>query len=555
MRKFGTEGRVDPAQHYFVPRTKEIADFINRVREGKYIVLFAPRQTGKTTFFRRVLDVLNAMPGTGSEIEMMSPETSGQNSTFSAAAAVFFPIRLDFQVCRNLSVHAFYAYVSKEIRSEIESVFQERGSAFPTSLSKFLETFQLTNHISMIDFFKELQVLLQDQQVVLMIDEFDGIPQSALSDFLYALRLIYLSDAPRCPHSVGIVGVKSITQLDYDRSVSPFNIQDEFRLPNFTLQQVRELLGQYTEEVGQIFMPEVIESIHKQTAGQPVLVNQLAQILTEALGIPKNEPITLSHWTTAHTQLLRGRNTNIDHLTRNIRRDPRFESVLMHIMTRDEGVDFNLDDDIISELATYGVIKEGVDSMCEILNPIYLYRILRAFKPAVNGLEDEYLPTDTGNGFDDYLLSTGQIDMVSLLNNFRNFIARAGFRILEVPDTPQESVGRYLLIAYLDAFVRRIGGLMHIEVQTGRGRMDLIVTHNQQKYIVETKIWRGHRYYQAGKRQLAMYLKLERVTEGFYVVFDHRQVPAPRVETEIIDGVTIRCYVISVMQKVPTEQV
>ena len=302
-------------------------------------------------------------------------------------------------------------------------------------------------------------------------------------------------------------------------------------------------------------MPEVIESIHKQTAGQPVLVNQLAQILTEALGIPKNEPITLSHWTTAHTQLLRGRNTNIDHLTRNIRRDPRFESVLMHIMTRDEGVDFNLDDDIISELATYGVIKEGADSMCEILNPIYLYRILRAFKPAMNGLEDEYLPTDTGNGFDDYLLSTGQIDMVSLLNNFRNFIARAGFRILEVPDTPQESVGRYLLIAYLDAFVRRIGGMMHIEVQTGRGRMDLIVTHNQQKYIVETKIWRGHRYYQAGKRQLAMYLKLERVTEGFYVVFDHRQVPAPRVETEIIDGVTIRCYVISVMQKVPTEQV
>ena len=101
MRKFGTEGRVDPAQHYFVPRTKEIADFINRVREGKYIVLFAPRQTGKTTFFRRVLDVLNAMPGTGSEIEMMSPETSRQNSTFSAAAAAFFPIRLDFQVCRN----------------------------------------------------------------------------------------------------------------------------------------------------------------------------------------------------------------------------------------------------------------------------------------------------------------------------------------------------------------------------------------------------------------------------------------------------------------------
>ena len=189
------------------------------------------------------------------------------------------------------------------------------------------------------------------------------------------------------------------------------------------------------------------------------------------------------------------------------------------------------------------------------LNPIYLYRILRTFKPTVNGLEDEYLPDDTGNGFDDYLTSTGYIDMRALLNNFRDFIARVGFRILQVPDTPQESVGRYLLIAYLDEFVRRIGGVMHIEVQTGRGRMDLIVTHAQQKYIVETKIWRGDRYYQAGKRQLATYLRLGGAVEGFYVVFDHRQVPVPCVETETVDGVTIHCYVIPVVQEVPTHQV
>ena len=550
MRRFGTEGRVEPAHHYFVPRTNEIADFINRVRTGKYIVLFAPRQTGKTTFFRRVIDVLSERTRTAAPVASASQETFQQNAASSTSDAAYFPIRLDFQVCRNLSAVEFYTYLSKGIRSQIESVFQKQGSI--PSLSQFLDATPLTNHISMVDFFRELQRLLQNRRIVLMIDEFDGIPQSALSDFLYALRLIYLSDEPRCPHSVGIVGVKSITQLDYDRSVSPFNIQDEFRLPNFTLEQVRELLGQYTEEVGQAFMPEVIESIHKQTAGQPVLVNRLAQILTEVLDVPKNQPMTIAHFTEAHTQLLRERNTNIDHLTTNIRRNPRFESVLMHIMTRDEGVDFNLDDDIISELATYGVIKEGDDGMCEILNPIYLYRILRTFKPTVNGLEDKYLPDDTDNGFDDYLMSTGRIDMGSLLNNFRDFIVRAGFRILQMPDTPQELVGQHLLMAYLDAFIRRIGGMMHIEVQTGRGRMDLIVTHNQRKYIVETKIWRGTYYYQSGKRQLARYLRLEGVTEGFYVVFDHRQSSEPRVETDIVDGVTIHCYVIPVVQEVPS---
>ena len=143
------------------------------------------------------------------------------------------------------------------------------------------------------------------ERKVPFIDEFDGIPKEAVRGFLHSLRRIYVSNPiSRCPRSIGIVGVKSITQLNYDRSISPFNIQDEFNLPNFTQEQVQELLGQYTEEVGQAFVPEVIESIHKQTAGQPVLVNRFAQILTEALDIPKTEPITMSHFTTAHAQLL-----------------------------------------------------------------------------------------------------------------------------------------------------------------------------------------------------------------------------------------------------------
>ncbi len=100
--------------------------------------------------------------------------------------------------------------------------------------------------------FRALARVLENQQVVLLIDEFDGIPPAIVSDFLYALRRIYISRTPpRCPHSLGIVGVKSIAQLNYDRSVSPFNIHDDFALSNFTLEQVQALFGQYTAEVGQ----------------------------------------------------------------------------------------------------------------------------------------------------------------------------------------------------------------------------------------------------------------------------------------------------------------
>ena len=170
----------------------------------------------------------------------------------------------------------------------------------------------------------------------------------------------------------------------------------------------------------------------------------------------------------------------------------------------------------------------------------------------INGLEDEYFSEENGDDFIDYLTPEGAIALEALLDNFQAFIARAGFRILQVPNTPQEYVGQYLLYAYLDHFVRSVGADMFLEVQTGRGRIDLLILHNQRKYIAETKIWEGDRYYQSGKAQLAAYLKLEGVQEGYYVVFDHRQHPEARVETETIAGMKIRSYVIPVLQERPS---
>ena len=533
MRRFGTQGPVNPEQHYIVARTEELTEFIKRVKEGRYIVIFAPRQTGKTTFFQRAVAALTAEDLT------------------------YFPIQLNFEIYVDCSRSEFYDSLTKQICKEIERVFQSRGRELDETFKRFLDEAQITNHLSMLEFFEQVQRFLQDgehgQKVVLIIDEFDGIPTSALKGFLHAFRHTYITRATlQCPHSLGIVGVKSIEQLNYDRSVSPFNIHDDFALPNFTLAQVRELLGQYTDETGQAFAPEVIESIHKQTGGQPFLVNRFAQILTEEIGIPQSETITMTHFSEAHIQLSDERNTNIEHLLTNIRKDSRFQTILMRIVSYENSVQFNPDNDIINELTTYGVITRGADRRCEIVNPIYLHRIIQAFKPVVNGLERDYFPEDT-DGFQ-YLTSDGHIQMEQLLNNFRDFIARAGFRILQVPETPQEFIGQHLLFAYLDQFVTSVNGAMYMEVPTGRGRMDLIVLHTGRKYIVETKIWRSDRHYTEGKQQLAAYLSGEGVTEGYYVVFDHRETPKPRTETEAIDGLTIRSYVIPVVQERPSRE-
>ena len=530
MKTFSTYGPVNPEKNYVVSRTEELADFINRVKQGRYIVIFAPRQTGKTTFFQWALE-----------------------SVASDTAETYFPIEVNFEVYEDYTAPDFYASLYKRIHEEIARVFQRRGIVLPEALSRFLEHTKLTDHVAMLEFFQEFGEFLGDEKLVLIIDEFDGIPRDAVSGFLRSLRNIYVHRSMRaCPYSVGIVGVKNIAQLNLDRSISPFNIQDEFTLPNFTVEQVNELLAQYTHEVGQAFAPEVVENIHRQTAGQPFLVNRFAQILTEEMNVPKTETITMTQFSKAHAEILEENNTNLTHLVTNIRRDPRFKNLLMEIVSYERGVRFSLRQEIISELATYGVIARGVDDRCEIINPIYHYCILQTFRPIVNGLEKDYFPEDTD--FLDYLKPTEQINMELLLDNFRDFIARVGFRILQVPETPKEYVGQDLLYAYLDQFVSLVRGVMYLEVQTGRGRMDLVIFHKAQKYIVETKIWEGQRRYEAAKKQLAAYLKIEGATEGYYVVFDHRAKPELRAETETIDGLTIRSYVIPVVQEAPSQQ-
>ena len=109
MKTFGTQGPVTPQENYVVSRTEEIADFTDRVKKGKYIVLFAPRQTGKTTLFRSAMDTL--------------------------IADAYFPIQLNFELYVDCSVSDFYISIYRRLREEINGIFEKRGTTPSSSLS------------------------------------------------------------------------------------------------------------------------------------------------------------------------------------------------------------------------------------------------------------------------------------------------------------------------------------------------------------------------------------------------------------------------------------
>ena len=104
MRRFGTQGPVYPEKHYIVSRTAELDDFIARIKDGRYIVIFAPRQTGKTTFFRNALDEI------------------------AAYHKNYFPISLNFEVYEVSDISTFYEWLYQDICKEIERGLEKRGA-------------------------------------------------------------------------------------------------------------------------------------------------------------------------------------------------------------------------------------------------------------------------------------------------------------------------------------------------------------------------------------------------------------------------------------------
>jgi hypothetical protein len=70
---------------------------------------------------------------------------------------------------------------------------------------------------------------------------------------------------------------------------------------------VAELYGQHTTETGQEFTDAAVERAVELTAGQPWLVNALANEIVEELAVPPTEPVTAEHVEQAKERLILAR--------------------------------------------------------------------------------------------------------------------------------------------------------------------------------------------------------------------------------------------------------
>lgn len=139
--------------------------------------------------------------------------------------------------------------------------------------------------------------------------------------------------------------------------------------------------------------------------------------------------------------------------------------------------------------------------------------------------------------FGDYITGDG-LNLPAILDKYREYIHRRGFHAFDTKHL-KEGAWHYSLDGFISFFIERLGGSTFVEVPSGRGRTDILILHQDHKYLIETKVFIDQYYFQQGKQQLADYVATEGLTEGYYVVFSnkHRKEDVLYFD-EMIDGKT-----------------
>jgi len=324
--------------------------------------------------------------------------------------------------------------------------------------------------------------------------------------------------------------------------VSPFNIADQVKLPPFTLDNVRDLYGQYTAETGQPFTEEAVKMVYEQTAGQPWLVNRLGTLLTIDIKPRTLKAIDLNDVEQAIDALLYEENNHFDNITEKAR---QFKEAFIDVVF--DGVQHIPGNETQAYLMTYGLIKsEG--RRLSVANPIYQKRFTKTFFQEARAL------ADVSHG--GYYTTDGALDMDAILADFEEYIMQIGVNAFYAQGSPKEKTGQFLLTAWLYQFVERGHGSLRYELPTGLGRMDILLKHRRHKYIVETKINHGRlekTITRAVDQVASRYLATERADEGYVVVFDPKTSVGEVVDPEVreIGGRQVAVFVIGIGKQEP----
>ena len=502
MRRFNTAGPIRPGRDYFIPPLERIdlAEVLELIRDERFFVLHAPRQTGKTSALLALRDLLNG--GSAGDYRCVyvnvEPAQTAREDVPRAMRNVLNALSDEAEA--TLADHS-----AGRIARSVDAADDPHGA-----LRRFLERWARSD----------------PRPLVLLIDEIDAMIGDSLVSVLRQLRAGYANRPGRFPQSVLLCGVRDVRDYRIHASSekevitggSAFNVKAEsLRLGDFGRTEVAALLGQHTAETGREFAPEALEAVWRQTRGQPWLVNALAREMCFRAGRlrVREAAVTERDVFDAREALILRRETHLDQLADKLR-ESRVRRVIEPLLS---GGDEQYSDRDFEYVRDLGLVEP--DPPLRIANPIYGEVLPRELTRVLQ----HRMPQETAW----YVTPNGRLDMEALLSAFQDFFRQNSEHWIQ--RARYTEAGPQLV---LQAFLHRVvnaSGRIEREYALGSRRVDLLVIWPdapgaESRHVVECKLvkeGRSHaRTVEQGLAQTAAYMDTSAADSGHLVVFDMR---------------------------------
>ena len=506
MKEFNTTGLCNPNKHYMVDISDKLENIKKLVEKEKYFIINRPRQYGKTT-------TLVALENN------LKDEYLVISISFEGIGNVVFSTEREF--CRK-----FIELI--EINLEY---YNENLNKKLLDLSKNIDDFvSLSRTIS--SFIKEI-----DKEVILIIDEVDKSSDNQMFlDFLGMLRNKYLErERGRGVtfKSVILAGVYDIKNLklklrpDEERKYnSPWNIAVPFNVDmSLSEKGIEGMLEEYKNDRKiELDTKKASEFIYFYTSGYPFLVSRICQIIDENLGASWTEENMIR----AVKLLLLENNTLFDDLVKNMENNKELQNLIESIVINGKIISFNLSNPIINLGTIFGILSER-DNKVSISNRIYeqyIYDYLSSKIEVSNNVLEKY------NFKSDFIQGNG-LNIEKILLRFQQFMKE---QYSEKEEKFLEREGRLLFLAFIKPIINGVGfDFKEVQISEEK-RLDIVITYNNHKYIIELKIWHGDNYHQKGLKQLVNYLDINEQNKGYLLVFNFNKNKEYKKEEVIIDN-------------------
>ena len=499
MRYFNTTGPVDARDHYCLPPLErlDLLHLLNLIRQKRYFVLHAPRQTGKTSCLFALRDHLN---GSGDYRCVYLNVEMGQSARDDVDAAMR-------AILGELATWAEEALDDAFVRRHWLEILDQHGPH--GALAEILGRWSAND----------------PRPLILLVDEIDALVGDTLISVLRQFRAGYVRRPAHFPQSVILCGVRDVRDYRIHSASnqaiitggSAFNIKAEsLRLGDFAAPDVTALFAQHTADTGQIVEQDALERIWHLTCGQPWLVNALGYEACFRLpeGLDRGRPITATLIQQAKENLILRRDTHLDQLADKLEEERVHRVVAPLLAGVEQATGFRKDD--VAYAVDLGLIRQDIGGAIHIANPIYQEVIPRE------------LSWDIQSGMSVqrtwYIDADGRLNMAALLRGFQQFFREHSAHWVERFQY-REAGPQLLLQAYLQRVVNG-GGRIEREYGLGRRRTDLLViwphSGGEQRIVLELKV--RHRSLdetiREGLEQTRDYLDTSGAEAGHLVIFD-----------------------------------